>query len=78
MLNKNEVEDALDTIKRNYPNNNNIRVILRTVDDLLTNFLRNNIPNNRRQGEALLIIDNIKPYLMHCLVANIDSIKYDW
>jgi hypothetical protein len=78
MFNKNEVEDALDTIKRNYINNNNNRVILRTVTDLLTNFLHNNTSNHHRQREALLIIDNIKPYLMHCLVPSIDSIKYDW
>jgi phosphoenolpyruvate carboxylase len=35
-MNQNEIEDALDGIKRNRTSNNNVRVILRVINDLLT------------------------------------------
>lgn len=77
-LTRNEVEDVLATIKQKYTSNDDVRVTIRIILDLLTDFLHNNKPNNRKQGEASLIIDNMKPYIIHCLVSQIANVKYDW
>ncbi|KAI7866402.1 hypothetical protein BDF14DRAFT_1921279 [Spinellus fusiger] len=59
-------------------NINTVKKALRTVSDLTTRFVRNSLPHTRRQGEALLIVENIRPYLTHCLVCKIDMVKHDW
>ncbi|ORE11065.1 hypothetical protein BCV72DRAFT_254031 [Rhizopus microsporus var. microsporus] len=77
VLTKNEVEDALDKMKSIY-NSDIAKTTSKIISDLVTKFLYNSTPNNRKQGEALLIIENIRLYPIHCLVSNIDMIKYDW
>ncbi|GAA5814270.1 hypothetical protein MFLAVUS_007764 [Mucor flavus] len=57
-----------------------VRVLIRIILDLLTGFfLHNNKSNNRQQEEeASLIIDTMKPYIIHCLVSQIDNVEYGW
>jgi hypothetical protein len=76
-MTNNEAEDAIDKI-RSTSSNNDVKIASRIVSDLLLRLLNNSHSNNHKQGEAALIIESIRPYLMHCLVSQIDSIKFEW
>ncbi|KAG1521320.1 hypothetical protein G6F47_003389 [Rhizopus delemar] len=74
---KDEAEDAIARIKTN-SNNKDIKLASNIVSDCLFRFLNNTTSNNHKQGEAVMIIDKIKPYLLHSLISKIDFIKHDW
>lgn len=76
-LTKDEAEDAIARLKTN-SNNKDIKLASNIVSDCLFRFLNNTTSNNHNQGEAAMIIDKIKPYLLHSLISKIDFIKHDW
>ncbi|KAG0734888.1 hypothetical protein G6F57_007010 [Rhizopus arrhizus] len=76
-ITKDEAEDAIARIKIN-SNNKDIKLASNIVSDCLFRFLNNTTSNNHKQGEAAIIIDKIKPYLLHSLISKIDFVKHDW
>ncbi|CEJ05390.1 hypothetical protein RMCBS344292_19332 [Rhizopus microsporus] len=38
----------------------------------------NKSSNNQTQGEAILIIENIRPFLNHCIISQLEGVKYEW
>lgn len=72
-VNKWFVKVAFEEIERNNPSSqarSNLRSLRESIIEALA--------STNEEGEALLIIENIRPYLTHCLVSKIDIIKYDW
>ncbi|KAG1460270.1 hypothetical protein G6F56_005988 [Rhizopus delemar] len=60
-----EAEEANDRIKAT-SQNTCVKIVTKTVSNLSIKFFNRHNSNNQTQGEATLIIENIRPYLNNC------------
>ncbi|EIE77854.1 hypothetical protein RO3G_02558 [Rhizopus delemar RA 99-880] len=72
-----EAEEAIDRIKAT-SQNTCVKIVTKIVSNLSIKFFNRHNSNNQTQGEATLIIENIRPYLNNCIVSRIESVKFEW
>lgn len=72
-----EAEEAIDRIKAT-SQNTCVKIVTKIVSNLSIKFFNRHNSNNQTQGEATLIIENIRPYLNNCIISRIESVKFEW
>ncbi|RCH85782.1 hypothetical protein CU097_008094 [Rhizopus azygosporus] len=70
-------EEAVDEIKSSSPNKS-VKIALKIISSILFKLVDNHKSDNQTQGEATLIIENIRPFLNHCIISQLEGVKYEW
>lgn len=76
-IDRDGAEEAIDEIKVSSPNKS-VKIALKIISSMLFKLVDNHKSNNQTQGEATLIIDNIRPFLNHCIISQLEGVKYEW
>lgn len=76
-IDKEGVEEAVDEIKLSSPNKS-VKIASNIISSMLFTLVDNRKSNNQTQGEATLVIENIRPFLKHCIISQLEGVKYEW
>lgn len=76
-IDRDRAEEAVDEIKSSSPNKS-VKLALKIISSILFKLVDNHKSNNQTQGEAILIIENIRPFLNHCIISQLEGVKYEW
>lgn len=72
-----KAEEAIDEIK-SASQNKGVKTASKIISNLCFKLLNNHRSNNQMQGEATLIIENIRPFLNNCIISRIELVKFEW
>lgn len=76
-IDRDGAEEAVDEIKLS-GRNKNVKIASKIVSSILSKLFSNHNSNTQIQGEATLIIENIRPFLNHCIISQLEGVKYEW
>lgn len=76
-IDRDGAEEAVDDIKVSSPNKS-VKIALKITSSMLLELVNNHKSNNQTQGEARLIIDNIRPFINRCIISQLEGVKYEW
>lgn len=76
-IDRDGAEEAVDEIKLSSPNRS-VKTALKIISSMVFKLVDNRKSNNLTQGEATLIIENIRPFLNHCMISQLEAVKYEW
>lgn len=65
-IDRNGAEEAVDKIKLS-SSNKEVKIALQIISSMIFKLVDNHKSNNQTQGEATLVIENIRPFLNHCI-----------
>lgn len=76
-LTKDELEESIDQIKSS-SKNKEVKTACKIAVNISSNLLSKHVSNNQKEGEASIIIENLRPFMQHCFVSVLDSVKIEW
>ncbi|KAG1469379.1 hypothetical protein G6F56_003288 [Rhizopus delemar] len=76
-IDRDGAKEVVDGIKLSSPNKS-VKIVLKIISSMLFKLVDNRKTNNQTQGEATLIIENIRPSLSHCIISQLEGVKYEW
>lgn len=76
-IDRDGAEEAVDEIKLSSPNKS-VKIALKIISSMVFKLVDNRKSTYQTQGEATLIIENIRPFLNHCIISQLEAVKYEW
>lgn len=76
-IDRDGAEEAVDEIRLSSPNKS-VKIALKIISSMVFKLVDNRKSTYQTQGEATLIIENIRPFLNHCIISQLEAVKYEW